>query len=174
MKRKYFVLILLLLCSCASVAQRSGYIDIKNKSTEPYIFKFSGTQTQFNRAIKRFLLENGFSIASEDTSAGVLITDPKILKEDETYNTGAMRIASSMFGDSIDEEKGIVSIMYDTMPGGEIWMKLKCLNQAKSTTNSPMFGKIKDSSEKILAQGDPLPMKMKILLLKDTRFSLVP
>jgi len=169
-----WLLFIIIFCSCAPMypmSRKLGYIDESNKSIEPYKFIFKGNSDNFNKTIKRFLAENNFSIANDDSLSGIIITNAKTLSEDEMVTSGALRFMNSMNGNEIEDAKGVITILYDKLPNNEITMKLKCSILLKQN-NSNWGATTKTTSEKILQQGEPLPMKIKILLLKDTRFGL--
>ena len=167
---KYGLLFILLLTNCGMPAQKAGYYDPNNKSTEPYLFIFKGTTKNASIALKRTLILNGFSIATDDLESGIIITDPKILKDDETIWSGGMAFALTAGGASI-KEKGVIAFIFNPIEPELIEISMKCTIQSDESRDT-IFGRQNTSRERILTQGEPLSMKMKSKLILSKNFIL--
>ena len=164
------ILIALLAAGCSFPAQEAGFHDIKNTSKEPYLFIYKGNFKNAMIPLKRILVLNGFSIASDDTEAGILVTNPKSLKDDETLNSGfGAGLFNSLSGTRIKEEKGVVSFVFDNGENETTIIRMTCTLSSKETQDT-IFGARDKSGERVLMQGDPLPMKMKSLLINSKNF----
>ena len=170
---KYLLIILVILInSCSLPAQKAGYYDPKNKSEKPYLFIYNDTIENAFRSLKRIVIINGFSIANEDIDAGILVTYPKSLKEDETLHAGSGSILNAMGGIQIKEEKAIVSFIFDLTENNNVIISMRCTLSSKETVNTELFGRRDTNRERILMQGEPLPMKLKSKLIESNNFQL--
>ena len=165
----YGLLIVLIFAGCSLPAQEAGFYNANNTRTEPYQFIYNGDFKNAMISLKRILVSNGFSIASDDAEAGILITFPKALKNDETLNSGsAGAFRNSLMGTQVKEEMGVVSFIFDKGDNSTI-LKMTCTMNTKEKQDT-VFGVQDKSRERVLMQGEPLPMKMKSLLINSKNF----
>jgi len=159
-------LLVILLQSCTVT---KGVYDASLKSTDPYKLTFSGTQGEFESAIKRFVVQNGFSIADFDKDAGILATQYKELPDDEKYNASMAMLA----GVNVSSQKGKILFIYkkeSEQVNFEMSSYLVVNGQYQKNTLSE--AEIGTGAQK-LPQGHPLNMKYKNILLQDARFKLL-
>lgn len=102
MKKFHLLLLLFVISIFHSCTVTKGVYDTSLKSTEPSKFIYSGSQSDMEVALKRIIVQNGFSIADFDKEAGIISTNYKDLTDDEKYNMDVL----SMGGVNVSSQKG--------------------------------------------------------------------
>ena len=165
MKKLHLIIAVLIVLLQACTATKGVY-DSTLKSTDPYKLTFSGTQDEFESTIKRFIVQNGFSIADFDKDAGILATQYKELPDDEKYNMSS----AMLMGVNVSSQKGKILFIYKKE--GELVsleMSSYLVVNAQYQKNTLSESEIGAGAQK-LPQGHPLNMKYKNILLQDARF----
>ena len=161
------MIISVIFCSCEAT---KGVYDSTLKSTEPYKFTFTGSQTEFEIFMKRALVSNAFTIADFDKDAGIIATDYKELIDTEKFNMNAAVLA----GVSVQSQKGKLVFMYEPKPDNTINFSMAGYLAVDATMSQNLYTKTQvGNGGTLLAQGHPLCMKYKNLLIADPRIKLL-
>jgi len=149
-------LVIIYLSGCQTT---KGISDSSLESTKPYHLEYKGSLENAFNEVKRIIVRNGFSIQNDDSKAGILTTNPKLLDRDERFYSW------SPFAPFTQNESGRLSFVFTQ----ETSEKVKIEFYAKITTEEKDYRAVenglkyegKSVAEKSAEQGHPLPMKFR-------------
>lgn len=141
-----------------------GISDTTNNSKEPIEFIFSGTKLDLLKTLKPKLILFGFNFEDEDTTIGILTTKPKILNDDERFD-------SPMFASA--KQYGLVSFIYEHKTDTTLKVLMVCKIHVDFSVAVNKFQNNEQAFIDNVIQGHPLPMKLKKELLNTNKFILI-
>lgn len=168
------VTIVLLLSSCESMMQTQGKWDKTNKSTEPVVLVYEGDYDALYKGVVQTMTSTGFKQHTMDKETGIIITEPKELRDDEKLSYNTCATCCCLAGTDVKEQKGTVFIMIkDTEKNNVYHIEMTCHEFTKKEQtyaytykDDVELYKNKIQNEKVLSQGHPLTMKIKSRILR--------